>query len=374
MAKRKERKQQKVALVHDFLQVPGGAEKVLRVLADMYPDAPIYTLLYDEKRMRGMFADRTVHTSFLQHYPRWMRRNAKWLLPFLPVAPETFDLRDYDLVISSSGAWSKGIVTRVTTKHVAYIHSPMRFVWDENIRYARQRSGKEPGFFARILLSYLRVWDHEAAARPDCMVANSHYTAQRIKKFYRRDVPVVYPSVAVSDENIVPVKDRTHFLVVSRLSEYKQVALAVEVCTKLKLPLVVVGAGRQLQSLRDRAGDTVQIVGYVSDKKLTQYYRSARALLFGAEEDFGLVMVESLAHGTPVIAYGRGGSREIVTAGETGELFFAQTPEVLADGMRRFLEKEGQYDVAAMQHTVAQFSQEKFVAEMRTVIDECMAS
>ncbi len=360
----------KVALVHDFLLAVGGAEKVLEVLARMYPDAPIYTLLYDEDGMGGMFGEHKVQTSFLQKLPKWWHKHLLWLLPLLPTAPETFDLRQYDVVISSSGAWSKGIVTRVTTTHVAYIHSPMRFVWDQNIRYAKQRTGKKLGYFAQMLMSYLRVWDFEAAQRPDTMIANSRYTAARITKFYRRDSSVVYPPIEIDEAEIVSADKRKHFLVVSRLSEYKQVSLAVEVCTRLELPLVVVGAGREFDNLRKLAGPTVRIAGFVSDERLARYYANARALLFGAEDDFGMVMAEALGAGTPVIAYERGGAREIVTAGETGELFGAQTPEVFADGIRRFLLNEGNYDQGQMRAKAQEFSTETFKQKIQEIVDK----
>ncbi len=368
--------QKRVALVHDFLLYPGGAEKVLVALMDLFPHAPIFTLLYDKEGMKPLekhFRKRRIHTSFLQRLPRWCRRHTKWLLPLLPTAPEMFDLRDYDVVISSSGAWSKGIVTRVSTVHVAYIHSPMRFVWDENIRYARQRVKREPGIFLRALLSYLRVWDFEAAQRPDVLVANSRYTQSRIEKFYRRKAHVVYPPVTVTKS--CDVHKKNYFLIVARLSEYKNVKLAVDVCTRLSLPLIVVGSGRMKKVLTKSAGPTVKILGWQSDEKLAQYYAGARAVLFPAEEDFGLVMAEALAHGTPVIAYGRGGACEIVQPGVTGELFFAQTQEVLADGIRRFLEREraGGYDVAAMRAKAAQFSASSFRATMMKIIDDAVA-
>src|SRR4030042_5298091 len=192
----------KVALIHDFLLYPGGAEKVLEVLAEMFPEAPIYTLLYDQEKMRGKFSDREIHTSFLQKFPKFLRKRYKYLLPLMPTAPETFDLRDFDLVISSSGAWSKGIVTKLNTIHIAYINSPIRFVWDYNERYVRDQKSKIKNkiFFIRLLLSYLRLWDYEAAQRPDYLIANSKYTQERIAKYYRRESSVIYPPVSIKSE------------------------------------------------------------------------------------------------------------------------------------------------------------------------------
>jgi hypothetical protein len=191
----------KVALVHDFLIHYGGAERVLEVLAEMFPGAPIYTLLYDKEKMRGKLQDKVIHTSFLQNFPGFMRRRLKYLLPFLPTAPETFDLRDFDLVITSSGAWSKGIVTRLNVVHVAYIHSPMRFVWDKSGDYlAQQKKSSAVNLFAKLLSNYVRMWDRSAADRPDYMVANSKYTQKRIKKYYGRESMVIYPPVFAEDK------------------------------------------------------------------------------------------------------------------------------------------------------------------------------
>lgn len=368
----------RVAIVHDFLLYPGGAEKVLGEMLDLFPHAPVFTLLYDAEHMKPMaqmLEGRRIHTSFLQKCPRWFRTHTKWLVPLMPTAPEMFDLRDYDVVISSSSAWSKGIVTRVSSAHVAYIHSPMRFVWDDNISYVKQRAKKKPGLLMRWLLSYLRVWDFEAAQRPDVLVANSRYTQERIAKFYRRDTAVAYPPIDVPNLDAQKQKRKDYFLVVGRLSEYKNVELAVDVCSRLELPLVVVGAGRMYDDLVARAGKTVQVLGWQSDAQLTQHYRRARALLMPGEEDFGLVMAEALAHNLPVIAYGRGGACEMVEPGVTGELFFAQTHEVMADGIRRFLEHEkvSSYDVAAMRARVSAFNREAFRAQLEQSALEAIA-
>jgi len=180
------KKDLKIALVHDFLLYQGGAERVLKVLSEMYPEAPIYTLLYDKEKMNRMFEGKDIRPSYLQKFPKFLKKHYQWLLLFFPVVPETFDLREYDLVISSSGAWSKGIVTKLNTIHVAYLHSPMRFVWDYNERYL-----KKPSIFTRFVFNYLRIWDRMAADRPDYLIANSKYTQKRIEKYsnspYRHD-------------------------------------------------------------------------------------------------------------------------------------------------------------------------------------------
>jgi glycosyltransferase involved in cell wall biosynthesis len=355
----------KVALVHDFLLYPGGAERVLEALCEMFPEAPIYTLLYDKKKMRGKFADKDIQTSFLQKFPKFLRKRYRLLLPLMPTAPETFDLRDFDVAISSSGAWSKGIITKLNTIHIAYIHSPMRFVWDYNNRYSTEIHGNKWKFIVRILSSYLRLWDYEAAQRPDYLVANSKYTQARIAKYYRRESAVIYPP-AVNNQ-LSRNNNQTnskYFLVVSRLSPYKKVDMVVETFNKLELPLVVIGEGAQKKYLRKIAGKNVKILGWLNDEMLVEYYQNARALVFATEDDFGIVPVEAMGYGVPVIAYRKGGVIETVVEGVTGEFFDAQTPEVLADGVRRFIEKENSYDKNVIINRAREFSKERFKREL----------
>ncbi|TAK96629.1 glycosyltransferase family 4 protein [Patescibacteria group bacterium] len=362
----------KIALVHDFLTEYGGAERVLEVLVEMFPQAPIYTLLYDREKMRGAFKGKIIYTSFLQKLPRWLRRRRQLLLPFLPTAPETFNLREFDLVISSSGAWSKGIVTKLNTKHVAYVHSPMRFAWDYNEKYLVDNRREKIGFFVRPLLSYVRLWDREAADRPDFLIANSKYTHSRIQKYYRRESAVIYPPINNDRLNQEVVDEKRennkmaqqYFLVVSRLSPYKKVELVVEAFNKLELPLVVIGEGKERHRLEKLAGKTIQVLGWKSDREVQNYYQNARALIFPTLDDFGLTMVEAMSQGTPVIAFRKGGALEIIEEGVTGEFFNAQTPEVLADGVRRFMEKESQYNREKIKECARQFSKERFKREM----------
>lgn len=379
-------KDKKVALVHDFLVCRGGAEKVLSVLSEMFPEAPIYTLLYDKEAMHGMFAGKDIRSSFLQKFPKFLKKRYRWLLPFFPVAIEAFDLRDFDVVISSSGAWSKGIVTRLDTKHIAYIHSPMRYVWDYNEQYLREIGGGKLSIIKRMLLSYMRVWDREAADRPDLLIANSEYTRSRIGKYYRRESTVIYPPVTIGSQQLTVSKEpstksvqqqtmneqnatffgfksKEYFLVASRLTPNKKVDLVVEAFNKLDLPLVVVGEGPQKKYLEGIARKNIKIVGWQDDVMVDLLYKHARAFVFPAEDDFGMTMVEAMSHDTLVVAYAQGGAREIVEEGVTGEFFRAQTPEILADGIRRFLRNEDQYDVKVIREKAERFSRERFEQE-----------
>lgn len=358
----------KVAIIHDFLVQYGGAERVLEALCEMFPEAPVYTLLYDKDRMRGKFEGKDIRTSFLQKFPKFLRKRYRWLLPFFMSAPETFDLRDFDLVISSSGAWSKGIVTRLNTIHVAYLHSPARFIWDYNEKYLREE--KKGYFLTRIFLNYVRMWDKLAAERPDYLVANSKYTQKRIKKYYGRDSTVIYPPAYAKASAGKPASKKEYFLVVSRLSPYKKVDLVVEAFNKLGLPLLIIGEGRQKEYLERIAKENVKIMGWVADDKLKEYYANARAFIFPTDDDFGVTIVEAMGHGLPVIAYKKGGAIEIIQEGKTGEFFEAQTAEVLADGIRRFMEREDKYSKADMIKRAEEFSKERFEQEFGDYIEK----
>ncbi|MFA6193883.1 MAG: glycosyltransferase [Parcubacteria group bacterium] len=373
----------KVALVHDFLNQYGGAERVLLALHEMFPEAPIYTMLYDPKKMRGKFKNFDIRPSFLQKFPKFLKKRPKWLLPFLPTAPETFNLRDFDLVISSSGAWSKGIIVKPKTIHICYCHSPMRYAWDWNEKYlGEQGLGKGRKIFARMLLNYVRMWDKAAADRPDFFIANSRSTQTRIEKYYRRESEVVYPPVDVENSSGLPrsqsslaMTDKNdYFLIVSRLSPYKKVEVAIEAMNKLDLPLIVIGEGdpKYVKYLKSIAGLKTKFLGWKSDENTKKYFASCRAFLFPGEDDFGIAPVEAMSFGRPVIALRRGGAMETVIEGETGEFFDEPMIEVLADAVRRFQENEKNYDPAKIRAQAEKFSKEKFVENIERVIEKMM--
>ena len=369
-------KPKKLALAHDFLLGWGGAERTFKVLADAYPDAPIYTLLADPAFVKKYFPGRDVRTSFLQKLPFWLRRRYQLLLPFYPVAVETIDLRDFDVVLSSSGAWMKGLVTRLHTYHIAYLHSPMRYVWDSQEKYLADL-GKSKHLLLRLILSYLRIWDRQSAERPDLLLVNSQYTAQRVKKYYRRETEIVFPPATLLSETAslveTPQKPQNYFLIVARLTRAKRVETIIEAFERLNLPLIVVGSGPERARLEKKGSANIQFVGSVSDEKLISLYRSARALLQPSEEDFGMAAMEAFSFGVPVIALAFGAARTLIIPGKTGELYSSDTPEMAADGVRRFLVQEKNYDRSMMKILAAEYSPSHFLSGIREAINHTIS-
>ncbi|MDD2753457.1 MAG: glycosyltransferase [Candidatus Portnoybacteria bacterium] len=367
----------KVALVHDYLTRFGGAERVLLELAEMFPEAPIYTFLYDEAKMGGYFPVGRVRVSFLQKFPKWLRSRPKYLLPFLPVAPETFDLRDFDLVISSSSAFAKGVITRPKTVHINYCHNPARFLWDYSHEYlGQQKVGGLRQLFAKLAISYLRLWDRAAGQRVDAFIANSRATAGRIQKFYRQTAKVIYPPVYLPDTEFLLAKNETveegeeYFLIVSQLTPYKKVDVAIEAFNKLGLPLVIIGEGPQEEYLRSIAKENISILGWRSDKETAEYYKNCYAFVFPGEDDFGIAPVEAMGYGKPVLALNAGGAQETVLPSMTGELFNEATPEVLADGVRRLRENYKNYSPLVIRKWAEKFSEERFRREIMEFIEK----
>jgi glycosyltransferase involved in cell wall biosynthesis len=370
-----------VALVHESLTHLGGAERVLRELHGLFPDAPIYALHHDEEVVRELLPNADVRLSFLRKFPRFMRRRERLLLPLLPVAPETFDLSDFDVVISSASAFAKGVVTRPGTLHLCYCHSPTRYLWDwypQIFRERNMRGIKRAAVTA--LLHGLRLWDQSAARRVDLYVTNSQATRARIRKYYGRDAAVIHPPVDI--ERFTSQKDAVrrpaaagiqrdgYFLVVSRLSPYKRTDLVVNTFNKLELPLVVIGSGSEERKLRRLAGPTVSVRGFVPDSELPRWYAGARAVIFAPEDDFGIVPVEAMASGTPVLAFRGGGALETVVEGVTGEFFDEPVEAFLAEAVRRFLEKERHYDSTILRRHAEQFSRSRFRATFMRFLEK----
>lgn len=365
-----------VALVHDSLVSLGGAERVLEELTRVFPDAPVYVL---ERTSRHRHPSRMLSTSFLQRVPR-LFGTRRWAFPLYAVAPETFDLSAYDVVLSSCSAFAKGVVTRPGSLHICYCHAPARFLWDathETVDRFPAASVKRG--VLRLALHALRIWDVAASRRVDVFIANSETTRSRIRKFYGRDAAVIYPPVAterfaqtgtragIGDSNGV---HRGYFLFVGRLSPYKNAELVVETFRKLGLPLVVVGEGRAERRVRQAASPAVIFRGFVPDEALADLYAHARAVIFPSDDDFGLVPIEAMASGTPVLALRRGGAVETVEEGVTGEFFDEPLEELLADCVRRFLEREQRYSRVHLRAFAERFSRAAFRSAIRDFVTQ----
>ncbi|WP_036270608.1 glycosyltransferase [Methylobacterium sp. WSM2598] len=369
----------RVAIVHDWLYVVGGAERVLREMLACFPQAEVFCLfdvLPAEGRAR-IGLPRT-QVSFLQRLPLLGRAHQAYL-PLMPLAVEQFDLSGYDLVLSSSYAVAKGVITGPDQVHVAYVHSPMRYAWDLQHAYLRE-SGLARGVkgaLARALLHYMRLWDVRTASGPDALVANSRFVARRIRKIYGREATVIHPPVTLSEQPLTMPRGR-HFLAASRLVPYKNVEAIVDAFRLTpELELVVAGDGSEAERLRRRAGPNVTFAGYVSDAELRRLMATARAFVFAAEEDFGIVPVEAQAEGTPVLALGRGGARETVLTqgpGRTGLFFDEPSAEAIAACLRSFVATEGSFSRAACRAQAERFSAERFRREFTSFVDKQVAT
>jgi glycosyltransferase involved in cell wall biosynthesis len=328
----------KVALVYDRVNKWGGAERVLLALHELFPDAPLYTSVYDEEKATWA-KDFDIRTSFLQKIP-FAKKHHELFALFMPIAFERFRFDEYDLIISVTSEAAKGIITNGKTKHICYCLTPTRYLWSGYNDYFRG--------FAKILLHplviYLRSWDIKASKRPDLYIAISEEVQKRIKKFYDRESELIYPPVKLGQYQKTDIMIKgEYFLVVSRLSKftkYKRVDLAIDACNKLKLPLKIVGEGGMRNDLEKMAGPTIEFTGNINDKELTKYYKNCKALIFPGLEDLGLVMIEAQLFGKPVIALNKGGAKELVINGKTGILFKNQITEDLVNALKNFEKME----------------------------------
>ncbi len=347
---------ERVALVHDWLTIPGGSEKVVLELLDLIGPADVYTSVYDPAEWSELLGGRAVHPSFLDRIPG-ARRNYPKLLPLMNAAFESFDLADYDLVVSSSHSCAKNVLTPPHALHVCYCHTPMRHAWEP-----RFLEGEELGTIARsaarVLMPGLRRRDLAGASRPDVFVANSRHVAARINKYYRREAEVIAPPIAIDRHLASPRDPDDYYLVMGRVVPYKRVDVALAACAQLGRRVKVVGSGRALESARRFAGPDAELLGFVPDDELAPLLAGARALLFPGEEDFGIVPVEAQAAGVPVIAYGEGGIRDSVVEGVTGVFFAQQTAAALAEAILAFERLD--LDEAAIRDNARRFGPEHF--------------
>jgi glycosyltransferase involved in cell wall biosynthesis len=358
----------RVALVHDFLLDLRGAERVFAAICDAWPEADVFTAIYDEDGTEGRFATRSPRTSFLQRL-RPSARTFRGLLPLYPHAIESLDLRGYEVVISSSSAWAHGVLPEPGAVHVCYCHNPFRYAWSEReaTLAARRVPTRVP---LAVVLSRWRRWDWIAAQRVDRYVANSRLTAARVRRYFGREADVLHPPVEL--ERFAPGMVGDHYLVVAELMPHKRIDVAVRAFNRLRKPLIVVGDGPQLRQLRRLAGPTVMLTGRLPDPAVADLLRRARALVVTADEEFGIAAVEALASGRPVIALGSGGVLESVREGETGAYYPRSEPDALAAVVAGF--DPLAVDPAACVAAAQRFGTARFQVALRAIVDEAVAA
>jgi glycosyltransferase involved in cell wall biosynthesis len=357
----------KVALVHDYLNQYGGAERVLEILHGMFPDAPVYTLIYDHRRMPDFFKDWHIIESFLGKLPFNRRHYEKYFF-LMPLAIESFNLNDYDLIISISSAWAKGVITMPSATHINYMLNPMRFVWHSYQPLMKSRKGLNK-ILLFIGLHSIRLWDEITSNRPDVIIGISKTVAKRIEKFYGIKPPIIYPPV--NTKFFTPdkrVKKEDFFLIVSRLRPYKRIDIAISAFNDLKLPLLIIGEGLHKGELVRQARRNIQFLGKRSDEEVRSHYRRARAVIFPTFEDFGIVPLEASACGTPVIAFKAGGATETIEEGKNGTFFYPQSEEALKEAIVHF--RDGDFDMEEVRKVSLKFSEEQFISNMRGVIEK----
>jgi glycosyltransferase involved in cell wall biosynthesis len=355
----------KLAIVFSWLNQYGGAERVLEVVHDMYPEAPIYTSIYRPEALPEAYRGWDIRPSFLNRIPL-ARRKHQLLLPLYPLAFESFDLRGYDLVLSITSAFGHGVITPAATPHVCYCLTPARFLWSYHAYIEREGVGRLAQAGLQPYLKSLRQWDRLAADRVDRFIAISRTVQRRIRKVYRRESEILYPPVLLQ-ENVTPQEPEGYYLIVSRLIPYKRIDLAVEAFNRLGLPLRIIGEGRDGPMLRALAQGNVQFEGYVdSDEAVRQQMARCKAFVFPGEEDFGLTPLEAMSAGRPVIAYAAGGALDTVIEGRTGVFFHEPTVEALMAAVERC--EASQFDAHALQAHAQQFGAPRFQRELERAL------
>jgi len=357
----------RIALVHDHLVQDGGAEKVLLALQEVFPGAPTYTLLYDRARVSPEFASKDIRTSFLQDVPFGLKKY-QWMLPFMPAATESHDLSQFDVVISSSSAFAKGIITRPGTVHICYCHTPTRYLWSDTHSYVQEL--KAPRLLKLglpMLLNKLRVWDRLSADRVDRFIANSATVAGRIRKYYERPSDIIHPPVETEKFSISDAPGK-YFLAGGRLVSYKRFDLVIQAFNRTGLPLKIFGDGPLASEYRKSARSNIEFTGKVDDAAKAELYRNAIAFIHPQEEDFGITALESMASGRPVIAYRKGGALETVVEGVTGEFFDDQEWEELATAVIRF--DASKYDARAIRAHAEAFDVKAFKRRIAAYVAE----
>ncbi len=364
----------RAAFLHDWLTVFAGSERVLEHMLELQPESPVFTMVHAPKEFEGTgIARHPVRTSILQRFPKATERY-RMLLPVMPLLVEQFDLSDFDLVVSNVKAVCHGALTAPHQVHVAYVNRPMRYAWDSYHQELRVRGLDRglKGALARPLYHYLRMWDHQAMQRPDVLAANSRYVQAMVRKYYGRDAEVIYPPVEVEEFSCTEDRD-DYFVTVSRLVPYKRADVVVRAFNELGLPLKVIGSGPLEERFRAMARPNVEILGWVSREELRRLVQRARAMVFAAEEEFGIAPVEALAAGAPVIAYARGGVTETVVPFESGILFDEQTPQSLAEAVREVASGNHRFEPERLREQAERFAPARFEREMAGLLERSIS-
>lgn len=368
----KPEKKLKVAIIHYWLVKMRGGEKVLEELIRIYPQAEIFTHVADRENLSDLILSRPIHETFISRLPGAVKHYQKYL-SLMPRALEELDLTGFDLVISSESGPSKGVIVPPGATHVCYTHTPMRYIWDHYPAY-RARLGWLKRMYFSHLAHKLRTWDVTSAARVDSFVANSRFVASRIHRYYNRSSDVVHPPVDLDTYRVDPdVTERPYYLFVSELVRYKRADLVIEAFRDMDAEVLVVGDGEERKVLEQDLPPNVKLLGRVPLDELKRLYQGARALIYPGEEDFGIVPVEAMACGTPVIAYARGGALDSVVEGETGIFFHAQTVEALKDAVERFEDTRDSFDSERISAHADSFSSTEFRRKMGDVIEQALA-
>ena len=358
----------KIAIVHDYLNQYGGAERVVEVLRELFPEAPIYTSIYLPDNMPNSFRKMDIRTSFMQKLPFLHKHFKKYLLLY-PKAIQSFDLSKYDVVLSSSSAFAKGAIKGQEACHICYCYTPMRFVWNYEEYVARENFGKCIRKILPFAIQKLRKWDETTVNRVDYFIAISQNIQRRIKEYYDRESEVIYPPV--NTEIFQPSKEiGNYFLVVSRLNSYKRIDLVIQVFNELKLPLRIIGNGPHRSALEKMAHQNIKFLGKVSDEKLAENYSKCKALVFPSGEDFGIAPLEAQASGRPVIAYADGGALETIVEGITGIFFKQQTAESLIEAIGRFDKIKNNFVPQKIRENAFRFDKEIFKRKIKIFIEE----
>ncbi len=365
----------KIAIVHDWLVNYAGSERALEQIIQLYPSADLFSLIdFLPRGERTFILDKPVRTSFIQKLP-FAKKSYRSYLPLMPLAIEQFDLSAYDLIISSCHAVSKGVLTKSYQLHICYCYTPVRYAWDLYHQYLKE-SGLNAGlkgFLAKLSLHYIRMWDYTAAGRVNYFVAISQFTAERIKRIYGRDAVVIYPPVDIDAFDLSPLRKADFYFTASRMVPYKKIDLIVEAFSKMQdKKLIVAGDGPDFRKIKSRAARNVEFLGYQAADKLRANMQQARAFIFAAEEDFGILPVEAQACGTPVIAFGRGGARETVIENKTGIFFREQSVESLISAVNNFEKNQDAFSRADARKNAERFGKERFKAEFKAFVEEKM--